>query len=94
MSDPPERERNVTLGESDRGSERRAVEVWARPEAFGSLASIASASSGYSLGAILTSTAAFTVVPGATNTAEGGSLTLGEWVHRAGTYDGARFASS
>jgi hypothetical protein len=62
------------------------VEVWARPDAFSSFGSVASASDGYAVGAA--GDARFTIGPGSTVTASGGSLTLGEWVHLAGTYDG------
>jgi hypothetical protein len=64
------------------------IELWARPAAFTSLTAIASATSNYGLGANLPGAGAFTIGPGTTVTAAGGSITLGEWVHIAGTYDG------
>jgi hypothetical protein len=63
------------------------VELWARPDAFSSFGSIASASNGYAMAAA--ETANFTIGPGSTVTASGGSLIVGEWVHLAGTYDGS-----
>jgi hypothetical protein len=62
------------------------VEVWARPEAFSEFGAVASAQNGFSV--LAPGSAGFSIGPGATTTPYGGSLTLGDWVHIAGTYDG------
>src|SRR5690606_20101977 len=64
------------------------VELWARPEAYSDFGAIASGSTGFGVFATSGSEAGFMVSPGLTESAYGGSVALGEWVHLAGTYDG------